>query len=326
MTSKFKLSELKNVIVNTYDLFICSSSFEDRCLSISKNMDLSKISYAMVVYNSDYLEYVEANKDMLKDIFTPKVTCVEIKHSNPIFSADSMRDFMMNHLENHEIKSVLIDITTFTHETLLILLRLLQNFYSHIKITCLYTNAAEYNSENKKDDKWLSKGIGEIRSVLGYSGNILPTQKTHLIIIVGYEFERAASIINALEPSILSLGFGRSDNATTDKDKDANEHYLQLVEQMATSYVNILRFEVRCNDPFATYEELQKHIGNDKDKNILIVPLNNKLSTLGVAFTAMKNEDIQLCYAPALTYNYSNYSVPGDSFYKVDISEMLKLD
>lgn len=91
--------------------------------------------------------------------------------------------------------------------------------------------------------------------------------------------------------SSLSLGFGHSDNATTDKDKDANEHYLQLVEQMAASYADIIRFEIKCDDPFATSEEISKQIECVEDKNILIVPLNNKLSTLGVAFAAMKNEN-----------------------------------
>jgi len=51
--------------------------------------------------------------------------------------------------------------------------------------------------------------------------------------------------------------------------------------------------------------------------------LNNKLSTLGIAFAAIRNTDIQVCYAPADTYNSEDYSEPGNKCYVVDITSHL---
>lgn len=327
MVNKYKLANLNDNIIG-YDLLICFSSFESRCLSVATNIHLNKITKAIIFYNEDNIEHIGKNKIELESMLKEKATSIGLMHSNPIYTADKMKVALCNVINDFkgELKTVLLDITTFTHETLLMIVKLLQIVLPEAKVTCAYTNAYEYNSGNKRNDKWLSKGVSEIRSVLGYPGSILPAQKTHLIIIVGYEYERASSIINALEPSSVALGFGRSDNATTQKDNDANEHYTQLVEQMATNYLDIDCFEVMCNDPFATCDKLLLQINDIGSKNVLIVPLNNKISTIGAALAALKNEDIQLCYAPALIYNYSDYSKPGDSCYLFEIGDVVKND
>lgn len=318
MVNKYKLNALNENISESIDLFLCAASFELRCLSVPQSIELSKIKNAIIFYMKDSIQYINENKTILQEHFKDASTCVELMHEDPLFTADRMQEILVEYSQRYTIASIMVDITTFTHESLLILLRLIPIVFPSATIAYAYANAQEYDSDNEKDNKWLSKGIGEIRSVLGYPGEILPARKTHLIVVVGYEYERAANIINALEPSILALAFGRSDNATTEKDKDANEHYLHLVEQMASSYQEIECFEVKCNDPFETCKKIETHILNYSDMNIVIVPLNNKISTLGVAFAAMSNPSIQLSYAPALVYNYSNYSKPGDSCYIIN--------
>ena len=315
---KYKLSEL-NEHVEHYDLFICSASFENRCLSISQNVDFTKFKNVFIFYMSDSIDYVDTNKKALEDIWEGRAACIEIKHSDPLITADNMLNALTELADGVEVTSVLVDITTFTHESLLILIRVLSVKFPHAKVSYAYTNASAYDSENEKDNKWLSKGIREIRSVLGYPGDILPARKTYLMVIVGYEYERAASIINSLEPNTLALGFGRADNATTEKDRGANEHYLNLVKQMASSYQKIDCFEVKCNDPFETCHIIKEMTDAQNELNIVVVPLNNKISTLGVALAAINNEKVQLCYAPALVYNYSNYSKPGDHCYIIDM-------
>jgi hypothetical protein len=321
--NKYKLIELRDIIREKYDLFICFCSFENRCLSIANNINIDNIKKALLMYNNEYREYIRENKIKLEELFGNKLTSIELMHSDPIFSADNIKNSLTNVLGEKGLRSILFDITTCTHEVLLIMFRLFQIICPNIEITCIYANASEYDSGNERNNKWLSKGVREVRSVLGYAGNIIPIKKTHLIVIVGYEYERAANIINIMEPNSLELGYGRTENATTEKDKNANEHYLNLVKKMAVSFVEIKTFDIKCNDPFATYMKLSERIEEIIDKNIIIVPLNNKISTVGVAITAIKNDNIQLCYAPALVYNYSNYSKPGEYCYVFKISKIL---
>lgn len=320
MVNKYKLSELNEHVAH-YDLFLCSASFENRCLSVSQNVDITKFQNVFIFYMSDFIDYVNTNKKALEDVWESKATCIEMKHSDPLITADNILKAFTKLANKVKVTSVLVDTTTFTHESLLILIQILGVAFPHVKVSYAYTNASAYDSENEKDNKWLSKGVGEIRSVLGYPGDILPTRKTYLMVIVGYEYERAASIINSLEPSSLALGFGRADNATTEKDQGANEHYLNLVKQMASSYQNIDCFEVKCNDPFETSRIIKEKTDAQNEMNTVVVPLNNKISTLGVALAAIKNEKIQLCYAPASVYNYSDYSKPGDHCYIIDMGD-----
>ncbi len=314
---KTPLSSLKNAFSEHFDIFICSSSFEDRCLSVANSISPEIFKRALILSNIDLIDYVGTNKQKLERLFGRKALSAEVSTLDPLFTADSIRKCLETLCEGSETSKILLDVTSFTHESLLILIRLLKLLSPKAIITGVYANASEYSIGDEVNYKWLSRGIGEVRSVLGFPGNIVPSRKTHLILIVGYEHERAAGIIESIEPNSIALGYGRSGTATTDKDKDANEHYMHLVQEMATSFSEVNCFEIPCNDPYGTSIELlkQMNIAKEKDMNILIAPMNNKLSTVGAAWAALSDPDIQMCYAKALCYNYSNYSRPGSGCY-----------
>jgi len=208
----------------------------------------------------------------------------------------------------------------------LILLMLFKQKYTEAKVTFAYSNAKDYDPQDdasRSHDKWLSKGIDTIRSILGYPGDILPARQTHLMIIVGYEYDRALSIISEIEPASLSLGFGKSDSSTTEQHDISNKHYgasehFKEVVRDSMSFVpkdRVYEFEVSCNDPERASNDILAHLEEkNKDidgKNIILFAMNNKPSTLGVGLLALERQDIQLCYAPALVYNFENYSMPG---------------
>lgn len=319
LIKKVELNDLNANISGPCELFICSSSFEDRCMSIPINIDFEKINKALILSNLDYSDYVGPNQKKLNNLLRRKGEVVGIRSSDPISTADIIKSRLNDAKAYGDIRSIWIDVTTLTHETLLILLRLLNLEFPDSTVTGFYTNASEYSIGDTVKHKWLSRGAGEIRSVLGYPGNIIPSRRTHLIVLVGYEHERASGLIEAIEPNSIALGYGRSGSATTDKDKEANEHYMYLVNQMLTSFPYISRFEIPCNNPYGAYVEIQRQISNIKDMNILVAPMNNKLSTIGAAWAAIANENVQLCYAQALSYNYSNYSSPGSHCYIFDL-------
>ncbi|MCL2616116.1 MAG: hypothetical protein FWD96_00570 [Defluviitaleaceae bacterium] len=320
-----------NDMIDSADLFICHSSFEARCLSVSLNIDVCKFNRSIVFYVSGYSKEEEYRKK-LHEVLGVTSELIELgsvsTQSDPMQSLKNT-DFIMDILQQKKsestIRSVLIDITTFTHESLLVLLKILTIVLNDATVTCVYNNAEAYDPSHQKEKKWLSKGVHTVRAVLGYSGNTSPIQKTHLVVIVGYEAERAARIIEMVEPVSLSLGYGKPNNALTVKDKEANEYYTELVRHMTSSYADIPEFNVMCDDPYLTCQVLLEHVAQFDKRNIIVVPLNNKLSTIGVAFAAMKNTDIQVCYAPADTYNSDSYSEPGDKCYIVDITSELRI-
>jgi hypothetical protein len=316
MVSKVQLNQVTSKLPEAIDLFLCSASFETRCLSIPKAV-AGRANYVIAFCNYEIENAAIDQVEEIKKMFVKNLDYVCISQADPIASTDKMIAAIKKADTITSIRSVVFDLTTFTHESLLIMYRLLYVILPDVEITFTYANAAEYDSAHKRDYKWLSKGLGEVRSVLGYPGNIMPNRRNFLIVIVGYEYERAISMIEAIEPSLLAIGFGDSDNATTEKNQEANEHYTHLVEEMSSSYDHIDRFKVKCDNPFETRDTITSLASKaiQSGYNVVVVPLNNKISTLGVGLSAIANEDIQICYAPALIYNYENYSVPGQNVY-----------
>lgn len=120
-------------------------------------------------------------------------------------------------------------------------------------------------------------------------------------------------VTNAYE---VYLAYNIENNATTEKDRDANMGYARLLKEMAAYFEQTTDFVVPSNNPYAAFKAMQEKLDAIGDKiNVTIVPMNNKLSTLGVALIGLANPEIQICYAPALIYNTSSYSIPGDSCY-----------
>lgn len=313
---KARLHNLNSNITEEYKVFICSASFESRCLAIPQKLKKQKFEKVIVLENSEGSNTIKENGDAIFGTYPGITRIIEVPFSDSLVVADLLAKELKT-IKNRD--SVLIDITTFTHENLLIFLKILQQDKKIKKIQCIYLNAAEYCPEANLEKKWLSRGCGEIHSVLGYSGMILPSRKLHLIVIVGYEYSRAFEMISMLEPNSITLIYGSSNSSLTEKDKEANQVFNSLVQQMTFEFSNVESIQVPCNDPQSVATALQHLYAEHSDDNVMVVPMNNKVSTVGVYLSLPGNDDVQICYAPAVVYNESNYSVPGKDCYLFDI-------
>jgi len=317
MFEQISINELDKKITCEFDLFICFNSFEERCMSIAQYIPKDKFHNYLIYTNITSLENEEENLNKLKEIFCNNVDIIYVDFAAPIGVADKIIESLYCIDSKQKLKRIFLDITTFTHEALLIILAILNEKYKDTEIICGYNNAKEYSFDNSETEtKWLSRGIGDVRSVLGYSGNMKPSQDNLLMIITGYEYERAARIVDAITPEYLSIGYNKEINATTEKNKNANESYLSLLKDISPYFDHMVEFEIPSNNPYGTYEAICNMLNNiDKNINIKIVAMNNKLSTVGVALVGLTIPDVQLCYAPALVYNTSAYSLPGEQCY-----------
>lgn len=310
-----EIKSIEEICQRHFDCIICFSSFEERCLSMSKVLDIGKVGRAFILLDKNSQEEIlKTNFSTLMNIYDEKASEILIDLANPIYTADIIIEKIISEYNDYKMINILLDISTFTHEILLILLFILRERSSKINLVCVYNNASVYCEGENVENKWLSKGIKEIRTVLGYPGNTLPTKKTHLIMLVGYEYERALDIINIIEPNTLSLGYVSAEETYIEKDKDANKRYTSLVEQMAISYSKIEKFTISCNNIEKTKEVLIEEFTKHREDNVIIVPLNNKVSTIGVALTVFCNPDVQICYGQPVIYNVKNYSIPSEKF------------
>ncbi len=319
MINKVNISDLSGPAYRDIDLFIVCSSFEERCKSVALHM--KNVPNAFVVENKNLTNYVGENASFLREFFRQsKVYDIYANTTDPIKTADYLLENLKTVIKNKDMK-ILVDISTFTHEHLLILFKILYLFFPENNILFVYTGADYCPKTGNPNDRWLSKGVNEIRSVLGYPGEILPSNKTHLIILVGYEHERAAKLIEMYEPDKITLGHGKKGSETTLNEGGANKYFKELVYKIGATYGEVMDFEFHCDDPQNTKTEIESNVLDSY--NNIIAPMNTKLSTLGTGLVYLKNESIQICYASVLQYNYYNYSRPRDYCYIIKFKDLL---
>jgi hypothetical protein len=322
-TRKFEINLLNNELAYPVDVFICCGSYENRCRTIPDIVDPERISHAIVVENKDLSIYVGENSQYLRDRFGEKTIDLATDSGNPVLTADNIRSALKS-LKNKSPQKYVIDITTFRHESLLILINLLKQMTTaDDRIDLLYVSASDYSIGDEIKDKWLSKGVAAVRSILGYSGDFSPSKKMHLIIIVGYEHQRASALIDILEPGKISLGHGKSSSVTDDKHRVAQDFFYKMLKNMMVLRGNVDEFEFSCNDPLETRDAILLQSNKFSDYNVVVAPMNTKLSTVGAGLATFINNEIQLCYAQAEQYNNHGYSSPGANCYMFELSKYL---
>ena len=308
-----KLSELRTVIGDReIDVFLCSASFEERCLSVASRLERKRVTTAVISHSVSHLSAVQHNLAQMEALFEGSCRDIQYFADDPLQSVGSMIG-TLGGLFDGPPRRLLMDITTFTREALLMILRLLRDLMRRCdSLELVYVQAREYSWDKEGEKKWLSRGITEVRSVLGYPGNMRPSWPTHMVVMVGFEFERALEIVRVCEPSSVSLGVADARQAGTANHQSINE---RIVERLASVVPEVGTFTFRAYDPVAAREDLTVRIAKFVGYNVLVAPMHTKISTVGAALLAFNRADVQLCYAPAKIYNVEKYSVEGDVYY-----------
>lgn len=308
-TRRLKIAHLSEAFAVAPDVFICCASFEARCTSVPRAIASLGVRDPIIFANEEFLGEVSANMEYLESLFDRGGTRASLAVTDPIRSADVLLKTLMR-TTSPSGKRYLVDVTTFTHELLLIMIRILQVILSERdRVDLVYATADDYSVGDEPGMKWLTKGIGEIRSVLGYAGMVLPARKLHLMVLTGFEGERAESLIDRSEASRISVGVGGQETSITSTHYHINR---ALVERLAVKYPALETFTFSPSNAFDTRDALLKQAQKFPDHNVAIAPMNTKVSTVGAALAAFEDDAIQLCYATAHQYNIANYSVPGN--------------
>ncbi|OIQ84248.1 hypothetical protein GALL_339390 [mine drainage metagenome] len=314
---KILLENLPAHFVDGDYVLMVGLSFDSRCLTALSYFPRKRAIQIVGISNAGWGSY---NKNSITE-FVGLVGAAGIIIGNNAASvmdvADELVEFINSVLDCPE-KTLVIDITSLSHELLVMLLGMLNSLQVMNRATLLYVGAAEYSFNAPGDAVWLSRGVRSIRSVLGFPGTMLPSKKLHLVVLAGFEVERAAEVIVRYEPASMSIGLGKRDQSVSEAHHDKNKLFFdrlnKFVKEQDADNQEIHHFEFSCVDPLQTKSQLLSHIDSLKalgDKNIVICPLNTKLSTVGVVLATIEHPEIQICYAEPDEYNAEGYSKPG---------------
>ncbi|KDE41404.1 hypothetical protein ADINL_0084 [Nitrincola lacisaponensis] len=310
---KTKLSEI-NKSIPEVSLVICSSSFERRWFQITKNLSPKSLDLIVIlqksIENPAWKEGITAIKSIHGDIYQ----ALDIEKLSPKHTWIKFVQEIVPLIKKQD-NLTLIDITTFTHETVAFFTSMIKLYKLESKVRFAYAGASSYMTSNEERDWWLSRGVKDIRSILGFPGVIRPSQGSHLIILVGFEIERAKELIIQYEPSSISLGIG-TDAYSQDFFEKNNWYRNQIqsfIETVNTTIKNVSKFEFSCSDPISAKNSILAEANKFNNFNITLAPMNTKVSTIAAASAALENEDLKLCYVEPLEYNRTYYSTPGDT-------------
>lgn len=321
---QIKTTDLEKHNIGKVDYFMSFCGFQKRCLSVPSHFPTEDINKAIVFMNEEPAFESLQNRKKLESLLGDRLVIRPVKLFDPLSIADAfIEELKIIREATKNPPHILLDITSFTHESLLILFALIKQFLPDANVDCIYTCASSYASEcDNNSEKWLSRGIREVRSVLGYAGAIQPSQDTVLIVMAGYEYERAWHLIDDISPEELIITYNDDCGSTDQTNGAANSEYAKLLHDLAAYYQNPKQYVIPSNNPFDTAKKLKQIVDTiSNNMNIIVAPMNNKLATIGAALVAIEYPRIQLCYAPAVYYNTANYSIEGDSCYLFSIND-----
>lgn len=303
---------------NNY-ILLAGLGFDNRSLAVINHFPIKKIDRIIGVSNVGWKHFNQENIDKFKSLDIANKEIIGCDSKSIIDVGDELVKFIESVLELPS-KHLVVDITSFSHELLAVLIGVFNSFQIMNRTTMLYVGASEYSFNTDVKDIWLSRGVRQIRSVLGFPGTMLPSKKLHLIILAGFEVERAMEVITCYEPASISIGLGKKEQSVSGKHHDTNKVFFerlnQFVKNQDENTQDIYHFEFSCVNPMIAKNQLLDHIGELnvlKNKNIVVCPLNTKIVTVGVALAAIEHPEIQICYAEPEEYNTDGYSKAGEN-------------
>jgi hypothetical protein len=317
MFEKKSISEFVAQRNNSEMHYLGRSSFEARSVAIPNSFESlpwasflafhSKVKSALALKSFDILQSVSS-------MIGPEFPVLDI--SEPLEVAKTLHKTFGGFAERAKSQKAIIDITSFRREELLMLFSLMHS---------LGTKGTEnwelvYVGAQGMGD-WLSGKVTGVRSVYGYPGEMWPSKKTRLILLMGFEVERARSIFEAYEPAIVYVGSGKQSDSISDELHQRNLECLGRI-MLDIGDAATKQFEFSARDPSQLVLDLEAAIEDDPTSNTIIAPLNTKLSTLGAGMYAKGHPAYQVCYASVDTYNEEEFSQPSQYVYRIPLTSL----
>lgn len=288
------------------DAFFVCSSFEERTTKVSSLLDTSYRTTNSFIFRYDeqtLTDLRDTNLERLKQILTKhseNTLQIDCDRYNPVEGIYKLQD----HCEEHSIQlrkaNITIDITTFTKQCFLILLKFIEK-QKPKSVRLFYTEPEDYAPRWGKP---LTYGLIDITSVPSYGGHHYQEKETFLILLGGYEGDRAYAIWEKLTPhkTLVLIGKPSFKDPWEGRVEKFNKKLLSKLSSDSIANVAAL-------NPFEVAETLSSVIKEYSEGfNIIISPLGPKPQVIGCYLAAKKCPDVQIVYAVPKRYEEEYFS------------------
>lgn len=190
-------------------------------------------------------------------------------------------------------KKILIDISTFIKPYFYCLLKLLIQVCSLTEVYVTYTEPESYGKP-LQEHVTFTRGLDRVGEIPAFNGFIDIDKKNMLIIMLGFEGQRALEVLRSVQPdkTLAINGFP----AYRPEFKDVSLISNTLVIREGECFPELQYSS--ASDPFETYRTLAKlHKDWSNYYNFSIAPLGTKPMALGACLFALQCADTRLIYA-----------------------------
>jgi len=267
-------------------IFMSMIGLEERVLGIFREGSIPADKYLLFInreieedkyvrtYKKELIEKHLAGKDYKLLVSSYRDPFIIIREFNK-FRIEENIDFCQT--------KVILDISTFNRQNLLVILRSLRKILNIPELEIIYTVPEEVNNE-------LSKGAAGFSNIPFFDGKFSIEKKKLLILLIGYEIDRPLLLWRELESSRVILAEGVEPTA---------EHFYKRNKEVADEIRKFIHpsedMQICANDPYKARDQLSKIFRKElKNHNIFVSPLNTKLQVVGLYLAWEENPDVQI--------------------------------
>ena len=306
-TTNRRLTSLDPLVEARPEIFIGCASFEDRCLgALSLLSPRYRFAHSYVCVYDDFNEARQANVRAMTESLQSHgpLSLIEASEENPSHSIAGLLT-PVRHLASKSEVWVTLDVSTFTKRHLLMLLHALDDAGLWESLRLLYTEPRDYVVDMYLP---MSMGIKEVAPVPGFTNLDPPDKPVLLVIMLGYEGDRAMALFQTIEPNETVLLVPRPAYRPEweGRTEELNSQLVSLLGQDALAYAD-------SREPVQVKNALDSVLGNrysTRDWTCLVSPLGTKPQTIGLYLFWRENPNsCAVVYAQPLRHNERYYSI-----------------
>ena len=196
---------------------VTAASFEERALVATEEF-LEQGGQPRDVYVANVAEddvRRNANVDALAE------RGVELGEALNRLDSRSLWRWVLRTIQTVPYGDIVLDVTCIPRELLGMILyavSLMRNRFARVVV--VYVSVPEHgyatqNPELEESCQWLTQGVCDIRSIVGFPGEFSGEKEGHVIALAGHEEDRLVDVVEYMEPRKLSIGSGAPGSSTT---------------------------------------------------------------------------------------------------------------
>jgi hypothetical protein len=262
------------------DVFICCGSPEERCKGIIQKLDPNyRAKLVLFLRYTDHEskkreKNIKEMKERLKNV--GEIREITLDEEKPIPVIKDLIQEIEKERGTSKNPRITIDISTIIKWHLLILLKALDAKGINNCIRFLYTEPEDYMTDLFQP---LSFGIRNIFPIPTYSGNFDFSKNSLLVLILGYEGDRALALLEEMDPTecLLLVAKPAYHAEWEGRTEEMNREIINVVGESKIKYIH-------SRNPVLVFHQLRELLSSSKNLqyNHIISPLGTKPQTLGL--------------------------------------------